>query len=98
MAEEQRCKILGGICLELSVDESVDRVEDRGVRVGEERFKARGISSRDNYISFYNNTYLKTIPRLRELITMPTIDASRGVDEVYENVRSEVYYLLERVR
>jgi len=96
MTEEKRCRILGGVCLELSIDDSVDRVEGRGVRVGEERFLVKGISSRDKYVSFYENTYLKTIPRLRTLIDMSTIDASRDVDEVYESTKSEIYRLLKR--
>lgn len=97
MTEEQQCRIIGGICLELDIEESVSRTEERGARAGEEGYRAKGISDRDKYMNFYENTYLRTIPKLREIVELPSVDASRNPDEVYEDTEREINRLIDRM-
>lgn len=93
ITKNQRCRILGGICLELSMEQSISRIGGRGIRLGEKAYKDKGISDEDKYWSFHRDTFLKTIPALRQIISLPSVDASRKVDEVYVDIEKEIYNL-----
>lgn len=96
MAREQKCRILGGVCLEIDVDSSVDRIVGRGLRPGEEGYAEKGVSDRDKYNNFYLDTYLRTIPVLRKHMSITSIDAAGDVNKVYVDMRCAIDRLMQK--
>lgn len=96
-AASNRIRILGCVCLGVSVDTSVHRMASRGLRVGE---TTKGIGSEREYYTHRYNEYMERhhdiINTLANRMTVVDVDANHSIQNVYERFSDAISSLKEQ--
>ncbi|MDR0957012.1 MAG: nucleoside monophosphate kinase [Candidatus Nomurabacteria bacterium] len=82
-SRQEKCRLLGCICLQSTIKNSTERMVGRGIRRGEEEFLAKKITAADRYNQYKIETYDKTLRKLSEYMPLQYIDANRSIEQVY---------------
>ncbi|MEI7918436.1 MAG: nucleoside monophosphate kinase [Candidatus Saccharibacteria bacterium] len=87
---KEKSRVLGGICLEATIQTSVIRMFGRGARKGEEQYTINGINYADKYNQYLEHTHNRVLPVMQQRVPFLFIDANRESDTVYQDFVSSV--------